>query len=70
MCPNKTEIFINHGKSPYPELKGVRPLSHHLVLWARGVGQLELEQVIASWSIAILVEHNRCASATCAKQKK
>lgn len=57
-------------ESPYPELKGVRPLSHHLVLWARGVGHLELEQVIASWSIAILVKHNRCAGTTCTGQEK
>lgn len=58
------------SKSSYPELEGLHPLSHHLVLWDGGVGHLELEQVIASWSIAVLVKHNRGASAACTEQER
>lgn len=54
----------------YPELECLHPLSYHLILWGGGVGHLELEQVIASWSIAVLVKHNRGAGTTCTQQDK
>ena len=54
----------------YPELEGLHPLSYHLILWGGGIGHLELEQVIASWSIAILVKHNRGASAACTERER
>jgi len=56
------------SKSSYPELEGLHPLSHTLVLWGGGVGHLELEQVIASWSITVLVKYNRGASTACTEQ--
>lgn len=54
----------------YPELEGLHPLSYRLILWGGGVGHLELEQVIASWSIAVLVKHNRGASTACTEQER
>lgn len=62
--------FISGCKSSYPELEVLHPLPYHFILWGRGVGHLELEQVIASWSIAILVKHNRGAGTACAEQSK
>lgn len=52
-------------KLSYPELEGLHPLSYHLILWGGGIGHLKLEQVVAPWSIAVLVEHNGGAGATC-----
>lgn len=60
--------FISGCKSSYPELEVLHPLPYHFILWGRGVGHLELEQVIASWSIAVLVKHNRGAGTACAEQ--
>lgn len=57
-------------KPSYPELEVLHPLSYHLVLWGGGVGHLELEQVIASWSIAVLVKHNRGAGTACTEQEE
>lgn len=51
-------------------MESLHPLSYHLVLWSGGVGHLELEQVIASWSIAVLVKHNRGASTACTAQER
>lgn len=62
--------FISGCKSSYPELEVLHPLPYHFILWGRGVGHLELEQVIASWSIAVLVKHNRGAGTACAEQSK
>ena len=56
------------GKKPYPELQGFHPLSYHLILWGGGVGHLELEQVVASGSITILVKHNRGTGAACTEK--
>lgn len=50
---------------PYLELQSLHPLSHRFVLWGGGVGQLELEQVVASWCVAVLVEHDGGAGAAC-----
>lgn len=56
---------ICHVWTSHPELKALHPLSHRLVFWGGGVSQLDLEQVIASWSIAVPVEHNGGAGAAC-----
>lgn len=50
-------------------MKSLHPLSYHLILRSGGVGHLELEQVITSWSVAVLVKHNRGASAACTEQE-
>ena len=63
-------VFPSSGKLSYPELEVFHPLSHHLILWGGGVGQLELEQVIASWSVAVLVEHNRGAGTACTDKRE
>lgn len=49
-------------------MESLHPLSYWFILWGGGVGHLELEQVIASWSVTVLVEHNRGASAACIEQ--
>lgn len=49
----------------YLQLQSLHPLSHRFVLWGRGVGQLELEQVVTSWCVAVLVEHDGGAGAAC-----
>lgn len=58
------------NKLSYPELEVLHPLSYHLILWDGRVGHLELEQVIASWSIAVLVKHNRGASTACTERER
>lgn len=50
-------------------MKSLHPLSYHLILRSGGVGHLELEQVITSWSVAVLVKHNRGASTACTEQE-
>lgn len=58
------------SKLSYPKLEVLHPLSYHLVLCGGGVGHLELEQVVASWSVTVLVKHNRGASTACTEQEK
>lgn len=50
-------------------MESLHPLSYWFILWGGGVGHLELEQVVASWSVTVLVEHNRGASAACIEQR-
>lgn len=58
------------SESSYPELEVLHPLSYYLILWGGGVGHLELVQVIASWSIAVFVKHNRGAGTACTERKR
>lgn len=53
------------SKRSYPELQVLHPLSDHLVLRGAGVGHLELEQVVASGGVPVLIKHNRGVSAAC-----
>lgn len=68
----KVSVIWERGvsESSHPELKALHPLSHHLVFWGGGVSHLDLEQVIASRSITVLVKHNRGAGATCTENKQ
>lgn len=50
-------------------MESLHPLSYWFILWGGGVGHLELEQVVASWSVTVLVEHNRGAGAACMQQR-
>lgn len=68
------EIFGNYTwsldmlltpKASYLKMERLHPLSYHLILWNGGVGHLELEQVISSWSVTIFVKHNRGARTAC-----
>lgn len=69
---NSVSVVCGSGKSKlsYPKLEVFHPLSYHLVLCGGGVGRLELEQVIASWSITVLVKHNRGASTAWTEQER
>lgn len=43
----------------------VYPVANDSVFSRRGVGGLVLKDVVASWSVSILVEHNRAPGASC-----
>lgn len=58
------------GSVTHIELKRFRPLSNYFVPRRAVIVHLVLEQVVASWSVTVMIESHRCSSTPYEKNKE
>lgn len=53
----------------YIKLQVIGPLANDTITWMAMIGHLELEDVISTRSVSILIEQNTCTCTSCRKKE-